>query len=692
MKKTIRIVTAGLLALALVSGALPAVTGGLLPDSFGAVVSAEGEISYVTADWDGTKVVTDTETVEQGGYTEVTESTRRLLGGAFVVKGNVTLSRTLYVGGYGDVDLILCDGATLTAPKGIVFTRSGDSDATLNIYAQQLGTGKLVTSGDIGCAGIGGSPGSSCGTINIYGGNINATGNLTCAGIGGGCGSGSFSDNGTVRIYGGTVFALGGGGAAGIGAGVYGEGTAAYLGASGIVEIYGGNVTAVGSKYENGSYEFTGAGIGGVSQNSEHSSEGGTFRIFGGEVHAEGGEFADGIGNGPYSDDHGVIELGEGIELETSRDNKNWNKYTGTRERYMRSFPIVVYTHHARVPATYTDEGHIEYWMGSDGHYYSDDHGTPLADQNGDNVVNMNDIILPKLEILMQADPSGSATGNLAMNIYIPIPEDEWAGDYFISLVNGSSSISHYVSDLDETAQGYVLQFETPAKNMRDEYALELQKGSETQATGYVSVYDYADTVTKGDYDDKVKAVCRSMLSYGAAAQVALNYKTGQIEGMTLAGEGADYSNVKFERAAFAKVALNERLEANDAPIRYEGMSLVLKHDPYLSLAFRVVSGTQDGAIAYLQEKFQIDQKEITNVEKNGKKFVVIKTDPVAINKLLFNYKLTYDDTVLDSPYTVDVNAGQYMSWAINNKDEDLAAVKDVCKALYNYYEHVTQN
>ena len=184
----------------------------------------------------------------------------------------------------GDVHLILKDGCTLTASKGI----NVEGDNKLTIYSQhddatadgvgQNGSGKLVAivtkDGD---AAIGSSAGTqdnvkTTGTITIHGGNIEATGKPGGAGIGGGfC-----STKGTVCIYGGTVVAKAGGNNTGsIGCG--------NNGAIGKIEICGGNITA-----EFLDARMAGGGIGGCTV--------GTIAITGGKVYAEGSRESAGIG------------------------------------------------------------------------------------------------------------------------------------------------------------------------------------------------------------------------------------------------------------------------------------------------------------------------------------------------------------------------------------------------------------
>gem|GEM_PF-3191079 len=210
-----------------------------------------------------------------------------------VVNNDMTVSDRITIN--GTVNLILCDGAVLTADKGITVLKGN----TLNIYAQQDGTGSLYAYGNKvtsykynNFSGIGGYTYcqngwtfTETGSISIYGGNINATGGKEAAGIGGG----TSSDGGNITIYGGTINAAGGEKAAGIGSG---SNDSVFLYNGGTIKILGGNITAVGG---NGIYG--GAGIGGGSK-----CDGGNITISGGTVNARGGgsnqNYGAGIGGG----------------------------------------------------------------------------------------------------------------------------------------------------------------------------------------------------------------------------------------------------------------------------------------------------------------------------------------------------------------------------------------------------------
>lgn len=157
--------------------------------------------------------------------------------------------------------LILCDGATLTIPKGIRLTNGN----TLHIYGQSAGTGKLIINDVNSCnAGIGGNKYEACGTLIVNGGEIDVTG--------------------------------GNDGGSGIGGGATGSNNPG--GSGGNITINGGKVTANG----NGSFSV-GIGGGGSAYPILKCGNGGTITINGGIVSA------DGMGGPNNCDDKGTVKI-----------------------------------------------------------------------------------------------------------------------------------------------------------------------------------------------------------------------------------------------------------------------------------------------------------------------------------------------------------------------------------------------
>ena len=235
-------------------------------------VSADEAVTYL--DENGTEnTCTD--------YTTVTSDETYWTRDWFFVNKDTEVTDRIWVS--GNVRLIIADGVTLTAPKGIKVEGSD----SLTIYAQSTDEntmGTLYAVSDSVRAAIGSDESNDCGTITINGGTVNANNNNNGAAIGGGC----EGDGGTITINGGTVTAAGGYGAA-IGGGCEGDG--------GTITINGGTV--------NANSNSGGAAIGGG-----WNGDGGTITINGGTVTAAGGVAA-AIGGG-INGDGGTITINGG--------------------------------------------------------------------------------------------------------------------------------------------------------------------------------------------------------------------------------------------------------------------------------------------------------------------------------------------------------------------------------------------
>lgn len=159
----------------------------------------------------------------------------------------------------GDATIILKDGSANTV-KGFDVKYPGISVPAGKTLIIQGSTGSLNASSNaassdvVSGAGIGGHSSTSCGNIEIQGGNITAT----CTGKwGAGIGGGGYSSSvacGYITISGGTVTANGGGYAAGIGSGTDGD--------CGAITITSGVTSVTAKRGANSSYDCIGRGNG----------------------------------------------------------------------------------------------------------------------------------------------------------------------------------------------------------------------------------------------------------------------------------------------------------------------------------------------------------------------------------------------------------------------------------------------
>ena len=263
----------------------------------GEVVPITNELTIIIAYWgDGIEYIDENDTpYSQVIFTELNHvkvpdengvTLSGSNGGWYAVTNDVDYENRITID--GDVNLILCDGATLNANSGIRLIRGRIKPNSLTIWCQKEKTGELVAEAyDDGHAGIGGSLNEAGGSFVMHGGIVTAYASDHGAGIGGGegrCG-------GPVTIYGGDLYAEGYRGGAGIGGGLGGS-------QGGEVTVWGGKVEAIGGDRA--------AGIGGGQNyqnelgDGEVGGNGGSVSFWGGNVVAEGGYLAAGIGGGEW--------------------------------------------------------------------------------------------------------------------------------------------------------------------------------------------------------------------------------------------------------------------------------------------------------------------------------------------------------------------------------------------------------
>jgi surface protein len=351
-----------------------------------------------------------------------------------------------------------------------------------------------------------------------------------------------------------------------------------------------------------------------------------------------------------------------------------------------RVIPAILGTHYPATPADYEHTGNTEYYVGTDGKYYAPDGNGGYA------AITENSWVTPKLEMYMQASPN-SSTSAVDVNIYAAIPDGAKPQDYTISFGDVSMTADN-CEKVEKTVNGttreyYLIKVAAPAKNMKDMYTYSIKHGDVVDKSGEASIRGYADTVIAGaTYSDAIKKSCRAMLAYGAAAQNYKGYKTNDLAvDNNLSGtDGLDYSGINLPTSfSFDRTALNTKLTGASAPVTYYGMGLDMDADTHINFAFKVNEGlTQDAAIEYVNENIKINDKPVEAVA-NGTKFVVIKSEGIMISDLLKDLSLSFGGT----DYTVNVK--QYMTSVYNRDDsQDSINLKNVCKALLNYYNCVT--
>ena len=295
--------------------------------------------AYIERSWDGEKVVAKERirTPDEGyiSMSSVADGSTLQGGSWYYVNSDVAFKKRVHTD--GEVNIILGDGATVDFQRGLEVSE-GD---TLNVYDQKQGTGKLIAfcerfaqRDDQDEAAIGGDKGLDGGSMNFYGGNIEATTKRETRGAA--IGGSGFRAGGRMIFYAGnyTVKARFGS-STGIGGGYKGE--ASQCSGEGIT-IYGGTFdietfqsgACIGSGMD--AYRSTGAIAiyGGSIKASSHNggaaigggrcSENGPIYIYGGEVNAVayGNKIGAGIGAGQEAEQGGPIYISGGTVISQS--------------------------------------------------------------------------------------------------------------------------------------------------------------------------------------------------------------------------------------------------------------------------------------------------------------------------------------------------------------------------------------
>ena len=428
----------------------------------------------------------------------------------------------------GGVNIILCDGATLTNPKGM----SVNGGRALTVWGQTAGTGTWnVTDPSPSCAGIGGYF-NVCGDITINGGIINVTGARDSAAIG--TGAFNVDNEGTITINGGAVTATGGRCGAGIGSG-YGNNTYA-----GKVVITGGTVNATGGTYAAG----IGAGV----------ESYGEVVISGGTVNAAGGDHSSGIGgNGStitltYTDDVSITS----------------DSYAGT----------------VTLEKPFTDGANVfEARVVSDNSVLE---GTTLTPYDGIGVR------LAGHSVSLDGDIGVNFYTELSDAVIAH--KDSAYMHFTIPGKNGTTEQNMLVKDAQEKETDgktyYVFKCRVAAKEMSSQIKARLIDGDKSGTEYTYSVREYAAYLLEhaGEREDLAKAVplVKAMLNYGAYAQIYFDRNTDTLANSVLEETDKELGSVNV-------TAPQTSFELPDG-VSFEGSTLSLKSETTLSLYFK--SGT----------------------------------------------------------------------------------------------------
>ncbi|MBO4927577.1 MAG: hypothetical protein J5379_04935 [Clostridiales bacterium] len=627
----------------------------------------------------------------------VTASTTSLSSGWYAVTESITNNNRINVS--GNVNLILCNGATLTAPKGI----SVNEGNSLTIWGQTGGSGTLNAHNgsnvDSGLAGIGGNKDQNSGVITINGGTVKAKGGNNAAGIGGGFAEYGSGGLGTVVINSGTVIARGGSYAAGIGGGR----SYSANGGSSSITINGGRVEATGI--------YGGAGIGGGRNSSA------TVIINGGNVSADFDTNGCGIGNG---------QKGSGATISlnwtNSGDSITSQSYSGT-VTLTRDFTdgAKVYAAGAvadntainsktlvpAVPYTITfSPGSGSGTMDSvtlvtGGVYTLPTCGFTAPEGNAFkewSVVIGNAAAVTKApgdKITATADTTVTAVweyaaptfigyamrldGKITLQFFVGLPDDMTPDECYVTFegknVDGNK---HYALSTEKCtkADGYVVELDISSIEMAELFTPTLhytlaQGGNESTVTG--NAYSAKEYIDHGmaHFSGNDLTIVKALADYGHYSQPYLSAQNNWRIGTDYAEMTTKWSN-SFEHDVI-----------KNATSSY--VAVRTTSDDITAVTYKVRFGSEISIAVFLTpaegvtiEKVTVDDKEITPTKSGNRYYVIISN--ISVTKLTESHMISYGTA------SIIVSPMSYVNGILSSGTTSDAAKNLVC-ALYNLAE-----
>ncbi len=618
----------------------------------------------------------DKEPVTQ--YTVVSADNRSWSTGWYVVTEDTRIDGRIGVS--GDVHLILCDGATLTAVQGITVTGAN----ALTIWQQSGGTGALVINDvPFSFAGIGGGgQDQNGGTITINGGNITTTNGNGGAGIGGGTygaggtitinggavtvdsskgsgagiGGGYCGQGGSITINGGTVRATGGT----YGAGIGGDG---YYG--GTITITGGTVTATGGA--------NGAGIGG-SDNTNAA----TIIITGGTVIATGTKGGAGIGGSNASEAGADVTISGGTVTATGGGGGAWAIGCGKNGSNPGSLTISGGLMVAAGSNADSAKKVLAVKRASACQENAYARIEPCTHPNGpDNCVWCDE----DAELPLVYGKTLALQGKIALNVYLILPETVTADpDAYVTFGEEKTLVSAARTVVQGDQTFHVFTVSVKFAQLTEKYPLHLYSGADEllplfdselrdyTESGYICcAQDYIEQVLAESDDEKLVALVTALSDVGSLSQLQFNYNVG--ERSELLG---DLSAITADSvSAYAPVISSKA----GTGISYYGSSLLLTDDTTIRHYF-IVKGDLS------QFTFKVDGKTVQPVKKGS--YYYIDIVGIVARDLNRTYHVEVSSSAFGVIISLDYSALSYV-WKNFSKGDGDDTLRSLLRALTLY-------
>ncbi|MBQ9894636.1 MAG: hypothetical protein IJM38_04545 [Ruminococcus sp.] len=258
---------------------------------------------------------------------------------------------------------------------------------------------------------------------------------------------------------------------------------------------------------------------------------------------------------------------------------------------------------------------------------------------------------------------------NYWVNAFIPVSDTEGLK----VTINGKAVPIYYSED------GINALIKTEPKKMGDEFTLTVKKDKKVISEKKTTIKDIAMNIINADENAPEAKAFKWMLHYGAAAQNYFNYKTDSLV-------DAEVTNTPIQgipslnSCKFDNKAMNEYLKSIDAPVVYDGMSIILDADIGLKILFSPAENVDfKTAEEYFYKKIKFADSDYIK-EVNGNKFCIVKKN-ISLYDVYTNYSLQIGKA------SRNVSLMMYIANAYTEKKdtEEHKKLKELLRALMMY-------
>lgn len=266
--------------------------------------------------------------------------------------------------------------------------------------------------------------------------------------------------------------------------------------------------------------------------------------------------------------------------------------------------------------------------------------------------------------------------GKIGVNLYVAISEEiinDDSAKIVMSVPNSGSTTEVIVPasefEFNEANNTYKFTCEVAAKEMTAAVSIAVKTDTTELVLGSYAVKDYCMSVLGGSFaSEQLREVARTMLNYGAAAQVYFDYNIDNLANKDMSEE--DKVVTVYDHSDYEVVK-----EGEAGIIEFVGASLVLESDTYIKFYFKVDETQLPEGVT---PAITINGLRGATLEKNGNLWFI------AMPSLAAHEYSTEFVLELGNGYTVTYSANSYIYAAQNSTKAELVNLANALGAYSN--------